>query len=161
MIEHDVSYLPLPNHVEIVFSDQTSPPELTRTAFMIPVFPDGSVLMAVNQRRGIEIPGGHREGDETLLQAAIREVREEAGCSVRDPIPVGYLHMVSRGEVPEGWKYPHPEGYQQFYAGMVDEQFVFDVNDECSQPLRVHDLSMLRQRSRFLCEQAVRVLLPK
>ena len=52
---------------------------------------DGEVIVIVPRRRGAEddpvlgLPKGHLDGDETELQAAIREVREETGV-VAEPI---------------------------------------------------------------------------
>lgn len=58
-------------------------------------------MAVVNPRRGVTaLPKGHPDGDETLEQAAIREVREEAGLTVD---PVGKL-----GEV-EYWYTLHGE----------------------------------------------------
>lgn len=43
-----------------------------------------------NQGRGWELPGGKQDGNETIVQAAAREVFEECGLRV-DPIFVGYM----------------------------------------------------------------------
>ena len=137
---HDVHYLPTPNRVEIVLTDDLSPLELTRTAFMVPVYEDGSFLFAVNQRRGVEIPGGHIDDGETPEQAAIREAYEEAGCRVEDVRPLGYLRMISEGDVPDDWGYPHPVSYQQFFTGRITNVEPFTPNDECAEPMRFHDL---------------------
>ena len=140
----NVSYLPLPNFVEVVVSDQSCDPVLTRTAFMIPVHPDGSIVLAQNRRRGVEIAGGHVEPGETLVEAATREALEEVGCTVADVRPIGFLRMVSSGEVPNDYPYPHPLSYQQFFAGRVVEQHKYVVNDECGLPYRTLDFDGLR-----------------
>ena len=52
---------------------------------------DGDVIVIVPRRRGAQgntvlgLPKGHLDGDETELQAAIREVREETGV-VAEPV---------------------------------------------------------------------------
>lgn len=143
MIVHtvrDVHYLPAPNIVEVVLSDELAPTGLTRTAFMVPVCEDGSVVLAVNQRRGIEMPGGHIDGEETAEIAAIRECFEETGAVVRDVRPLGYLRMTSAGEAPDGWLYPHPLSYQQFFAGAVVRIEDYSENDECAAPVMINDL---------------------
>ena len=43
---------------------------------------DGAILLVRSPRRGWEFPGGQVEVGETLTQALVREVREEAGISL-------------------------------------------------------------------------------
>ena len=133
----DVGYLPRPNRVEAVVTALAAPPDLVRTAFLLPFLPDGSLVMAVNRRRGPEIPGGHIEEGEDALEAAVREAFEETGVIVERPSPLGYLRMVSRGEAPTGWGYPHPVGFQQFFAARVLRVETRDADDECLEPLLV------------------------
>ena len=160
--DRDVGYLPLPNSVEITLTNIVAPVELTRTAFVMPMFEDGSFLLAMNQRRGIEIPGGHVEPGETLKQAAAREGEEEVGAIVTRLIPIGYLKMTSEGVVPPDWKYPHPVGYQQFYAGLITDVREYVANDECAEPFRCHDLNdrrITRKTISIFGEEARRRLL--
>ncbi len=132
----NVAYLPLPNRVEVIFSRDMAPAELTRSAFMIALHDDGSIVLASNRRRGSEVPGGHVEEGESLMDCAIRETLEETGCEVDGVFPIGYLRMISEGEAPEGWAYPHPLGYQQFFAGQIIDIGPFTPNDECDEPVR-------------------------
>jgi 8-oxo-dGTP pyrophosphatase MutT (NUDIX family) len=134
----DVPYLPFPNTVETIASDEIAPVDLITTAFVIPLFADGSVLLAHNVKRGLEVPGGHLEPGETAEQAAIRELLEEAGATVKSLVPIGYQKLVSGGTVLEGWKYPHPISYQQFYAGLISDQFDYAENEECYRPVASH-----------------------
>lgn len=138
---HNVGFLPRPNRVEIILTDTVAPVALTKTAFVVPVFEDGTFLLASNRRRGIETPGGHVDDGETLEQAAIREAYEETGAMVGDLIPIGYCKMISEGVAPEDWQYPHPESYQQFYAGIICEVTPFVPNDECLPPFHCSDLN--------------------
>lgn len=135
--EYNVPYLPLPNTVEVVITDVLAPDNLTRTSFMIPV--DGKkVVLASNQQRGLEAAGGHREGNETMLEGAIRETIEETGCHVENPVPIGYLRMTVHSIVaPEGYQYPFPYSYQQFFAGDLVKMDQYFDNDECSQPVKL------------------------
>jgi 8-oxo-dGTP pyrophosphatase MutT (NUDIX family) len=145
LTQNDLPYLPLPNSVSVVAAREEAPFELTRTSFLIPFVLGRCVALANNVRRGLEIPGGHVDPGETLIQAAIRECLEETGCHVSTVIPIGYLMMVSEGEAPEGYKYPHPISYQQFYAGFVDWIDPYEANDECTDPVFLsHEEAMAR-----------------
>lgn len=142
MSEHtaiNVGFLPKPNTVEVIFSDELAPQELTKTAFMIALFDDGSIMLANNVKRGTETPGGHVEEGETLLEGALRETMEEIGCEVTDVVPIGYLRMTSEGTVPEDYPYPHPLGYQQFFAGRIVKQHEYVADYECTDPVRTYD----------------------
>ena len=155
---HNVGFLPLPNAVEIVLDDQESDRLLTATAFVVPVFQDGSVMMASNVRRGIEIPGGHVDPWETLQEGAIRECFEEVGCTVSDIKPLGYLRMTCHGSAPENYRYPFPISYQQFYYAVVEEIFPYVENDECLTPVRLtghHLLSHPRASVRLFTQEAI------
>lgn len=131
----DVPYLPLPNKVDIWATSVMAPDKLTRTSFMVPLMPNGDVVLANNRRRGVEIPGGHIDPGETQTKAAVRECVEETGCWVSWIKPIGYLEMKSEGTVPPDWKYPHPLGYQQFFAGIVQSIEHYVENDECLAPV--------------------------
>lgn len=140
-VEHDVAYLPTPNTVEVVITSELAPPDLTKTAFMVPVCDDGGIVIAVNQRRGLEIAGGHIEADETAEDAAFREAVEETGTTVSNIAPIGFLRMTSTAEsAPEGYAYPFPLSYQQFFAGSVENIEPYTDNDECSAPVKIFDM---------------------
>lgn len=115
---------------------EVAPQHLSKTAFMVALFDDNSIMLAVNQRRGTEIAGGHVEEGETLLEAALREATEEIGCEVETVVPLGYIRMESWGEKPEGWTYPHPVGYQQFFAGRIVRVLPFTEGEECAAPIQ-------------------------
>lgn len=157
-IERNVPYLPLPNLVEIIFTDEIAPADKTKTAFVVPVFEDGTIMLAQNLRRGAEIPGGHIEDGETIQQAARREAIEEAGCEVDHLTAIGYVRMLSIGTPPEGWKYPHPVGYQQFFTGKVTAQHPCG-DYECGEPLRVSSLDEFERATvRFFGQRAREVI---
>ena len=132
--KYDVKYLPVPNQVTAIIDPVQTPPELTATAFVFPIMRDRSLVMARNTRRGLEIAGGHVEAGETLEQAARREALEEGLCKVPVLLTLGHLQMTTGGPKPEGYKYPYPVSYQQFFTGIVEGFADYVGNDECFEP---------------------------
>jgi 8-oxo-dGTP diphosphatase len=161
-IQQDVFYLPKPNRIEVVASAELAPVELTRTAFMVPLMRDGSLVMANNCRRGLEIPGGHIDPGETMTAAAHRECWEETGHWVSHIKILGYLRMTSEGQVPPDWRYPHPLSYQQFFVGEVMHHVPYVDNDECSAPVVLtiqQALDTLKPSRLALYKEALKVML--
>ena len=60
------------------------------SAVFLVAFKDGNILAAQNER-GWDIPGGHLEGSEDCLTALKREVSEEAGAEVSEAMPYAVL----------------------------------------------------------------------
>lgn len=143
--EADVSYIPLPNIVDIVISEELAPDHLTPTAFVFPFFDNGDLMMAHNRRRQVEVPGGHRDpmagGEiEHPRETARREGFEETGVVVEDIVPVGFMRARSAAEgVPSGYRYPFPVSCQQFFAARIASVVEFNENDECLAPVRLSE----------------------
>ncbi len=148
----DIPYLPLPNVTEIVLDSEVAPDFLVATAFVLAFTEDGRIVMATNQKRGIEFAGGHRDGKdgkpvrtyrnikpgdlEDIDVAAGRELWEEVGCRVHNVRPLAYHRNECFGEEPEGYdKYTFPISYQQFMIGIVTEIADYEDNQECAQPV--------------------------
>ena len=152
-VEEDIHYLPKPNRVETIISDSLPPLDMISTAFVIPVTPNGLGVFVNNRRRGIEIPGGHLEKNETAEMAAVREAFEETGCVVANLRPLGHLRMLVYGGKPKDYKYPFPYSFQQFFAGRVVCQTKFEPNDECLAPvfmdLNKENMERLREGNRL------------
>lgn len=157
---YNVNYLPRPNRVNFIKSQIMAPAHLTKSSFVIPFLNSDQLVMANNQRRGLEIPGGHVESDELLIRAAQRECLEETGYEINDLIPIGFLKMISEGIAPIGWKYPHPISYQQFFAGEINDQHNFVANDECNLPviLSINQLDQLNEQQKMLITEAHKII---
>lgn len=178
LVVEDVKYLPLPNRVLVVTGPEVAPEELTRCAFLMGFTEEGLLVMANNRRRGVEIPGGHREmvetdegmREETLEETARREGYEEARIVAEEIVPLGYEDLYSEGEAPAHGKYPFPQSYQQFYCGIValaEDLDEFVENDEVLRPvlltedqaeetLRPAQLAMYRAARSLLFEDGYR-----
>lgn len=64
-------------------------------ASLVVVLCGGRVLMVLDAWRGQwELPGGMREGGETAIQAAVRELAEETGITAADLEPAGVAGFV-------------------------------------------------------------------
>ena len=135
--EYNVDWLPQPNQVELVLTDVEAPEDLTRTAFMVPYTDTWAVVLAHHTQRGVEMAGGHIEPRETMLDAALRELREETGVEdVIDHEPLGFLRMFCSGRPPEGvYAYPFPLSYQQIYTGRAKSLGAFEPTEECHEPV--------------------------
>lgn len=178
LVVEDIAWLPLPNRLRVVTGPEVAPEKLTKCAFLMGFTEDGLLVMANNRRRGVEIPGGHREEvedeiglrTETLEETARREGFEEARIVADEIFPLGYEDLYSEGEAPAHGKYPFPQSYQQFYCGIVelaDDPEDFVENDEVLRPvlltpeeaeesLRPTQLAMYRAARAFLFEDGAR-----
>ncbi|MNU96987.1 NUDIX domain protein [compost metagenome] len=140
--QENLSYLPQPNTTDIVLTHLEAPYEIVPTAFCFPFLRDGRVILANNRRRGAEIPGGHRDLIEGVLEipsvAARREALEEVGAVVKHVTPVGFQRSHCTGSAPDGYKYPFPHSSQQFYTGFCEDLVPYVENDECLMPLLLH-----------------------
>ena len=153
-IARDIGYQPLPNRSEYILDTCEPRNDLTSTAFVFPVMADGTIIMANNRQRKIEVPGGHIEKGETQWQAAVREAFEEVGAVVDGLVPIGHQRMLSQGLPPQNWRYPLPLAYQSFFAARVVSTTEYVENDECLAPAFVNDLETLLPHVRMFAARA-------
>ncbi len=70
----------------------------------------GHAVLVMHNRNGRHVwPGGRREAGETPAQTIARELLEEAGCTVGDATPIGFVHLHHHTPVPPGHPYPAPD----------------------------------------------------
>lgn len=155
-VRRDLPFQPVPNRSEYMLCDSLPPSEQTATAFTFAVFDDGSILFSRSLKPGrdVEPAGGHIEPGEDQKAAAQREAQEEIGAIVGDLIPIGQQIMLSQGKKPEGWKYAFPLSFQAFFAARIISVTDYVPNDECAEPVRISDFSVLKPHMRHMAYRA-------
>lgn len=86
--------------VEVNFYDDVAE-ELLRFAVIIARVEEKWVFCRHRERTTYELPGGHRETGETILEAARRELQEETGAEAFDIQPVCVYSVRGRTRVQE------------------------------------------------------------
>lgn len=126
---YNIPWLPQPNMISLIL-DETLPPRELITSALALAFHEGNFLMTKLHARGWDIPGGHIERGETPEQTMRREVMEEAAVELGSVHLFGYQRIRLLGDVPEGYRYPHPESFQVFYIGAVAKILPFSPTAE-------------------------------
>jgi len=112
---------------DIKFLDSAADDKI-KYAVIISKYKGKWVFCKHRERNTLEIPGGHREAEESVIEAAKRELREETGAIEFDIKPVcvysiddyGMLHseiekIYLLEDLPNNWTYP------QFHPKMIEE----------------------------------------
>jgi ADP-ribose pyrophosphatase YjhB (NUDIX family) len=96
------------------------------------IIKDNKILVIRNKKenRGLEIPGGHVERNETPEAALKRECLEEASVTIKD-IRISILYEILD---PQATKYPK-RSHQVFYIAHTDEIHHFVENEEIQERL--------------------------
>lgn len=84
--------------LEVKFYDQVAD-ELLKFAVIISKTKDKWVFCKHKERDTYEIPGGHREEDETILETAQRELYEETGALKYEIKPVCVYSVIGKNRV--------------------------------------------------------------
>lgn len=81
----------------------------------------GDEIMCMGNAEGQRhiLPGGRREPDETLMQTLHREIHEETGCMLDDPMLLGYTHFRHLKPKPTDYAYPYPDFVQLIYTAQA------------------------------------------
>lgn len=81
---------------KLITDDSPLPSEhLISSVFLIAI--KGTKILAIENDRGWEIPGGHIEGNETPKESLIREVKEEAGATFANEKPFAFVESDDQG----------------------------------------------------------------
>jgi hypothetical protein len=99
------------------------PPELVTSVRCI-VRVDDHVVVCTNEDGSHPWPGGRREGRESFVETACREVHEETGWLL-DPSTVqriGWLHIENLEPQPPHHPWPHPDFLQIVTTGVAHDR---------------------------------------
>ena len=118
---------------------------------------DGEVLVQRDVSSTHILPGGRREGEETLEQTLHREVLEETGWTLRSPSMLGWMHFHRFGPKPPGSPYPHPDFLQVVYTAQP-HRFVpaarlddgYELESEFRPVAEVRELNITPQERLYL-----------
>ena len=105
-----------PLFLSCFLTDEQPPLELIVSARAILAGPRGTVFV-FDENGPHVLPGGRREGAEPVLDALIREIGEEVGCSiVGDVRPLGFIELRNDGPRPDPLVYPYPRSYHVVFS---------------------------------------------
>lgn len=95
----------------------TAAPSPHTSASVLVMSDEGLVCIEV-LKRGWDIPGGHIEDGEGAIEAALREVQEEAGLTLApDELTLyGWAHLELHAPKPAQYRYPYPHTYQPVFV---------------------------------------------
>ena len=109
--------------VAAYLSAEPLPPEIVRLVTSVRCVvvrrgADGAdeVLVLRNKHSRHVLPGGRREPGEAPRETIVRELMEEAGCTVGAPRRIGFMHLHHVGDVPTGHPYTAPDFFWPIYA---------------------------------------------
>jgi ADP-ribose pyrophosphatase YjhB (NUDIX family) len=107
----------LPLEISAYAGADELPGELVTSVRCIVVVGDRLILCS-NEDGVHPWPGGRREGAESYLDTAVREVHEETGWRLDRPSfqRLGWLHLRHLGACPPDYPYPYPDFLQLVFA---------------------------------------------
>ncbi len=103
------------------YLSQELPPLDLVTSVRAVVLRDDTALVVRDPSCFHILPGGRREPGESLLQTLRREVLEETGWTLADPVLLGFRHFHHLGPRPENFAYIYPDFFQLIYAARAQQ----------------------------------------
>jgi 8-oxo-dGTP diphosphatase len=107
------------------------PIQETLTSHCIPFTNDGKIVAVYIVGRGVDIPGGHIEDNESAVDAMIRETHEEAHITVENPTLIDVWRLSSTNEQIGLLQKP----YLLLFQASVVSMDTFVPNNEASERL--------------------------
>jgi 8-oxo-dGTP pyrophosphatase MutT (NUDIX family) len=92
------------------------PPDELTTSVRAVVLAADQVLVVHDPHTLHILPGGRRESSETLEATLRREVLEETGWELGDPVLIGFRHILHLTPRPPAYHYPYPSFFHVVYA---------------------------------------------
>jgi 8-oxo-dGTP pyrophosphatase MutT (NUDIX family) len=100
------------------------PPRPYITSVRAVVFHQDAVLVIQDNRNNhFVVPGGRCEENESLAETLHREVLEETGWTIANPVYFGFAHFHHLAPRPAAYAYPYPDFFQLFYVATADQYF--------------------------------------
>lgn len=100
------------------------PNESLVTATSVYVFSGDNIILTDGTgdgRNGFEIPGGHKESNESSYDCAVRELYEETGIKCDYLKQFGYIEIINPEIINPNNGYPHPISYVALYVGVLND----------------------------------------
>lgn len=134
--------------------------EETITSHCVPLTNDGKIIAVNVIGRGLDIPGGHIDGQETAIQAMQREALEEAQIIVQDPVLIDVWRLSSKDTKLGLSEKP----YLALYAANVKSILEFVANTETDERLVLEPEEFIlkyfgdKGQARIMAEQTLAAL---
>lgn len=124
---YNISWLPEGSYIDVILFNHDErhllpAEELVSHTFLIALIKN-NIILTNHTKRGLQIPGGHKEANENQLFCTVRENKEESGFNINETEEnffglkcLGYARLYVPGLKPEGSKYPHPYSIMTFFG---------------------------------------------
>lgn len=120
LVTEDVAWGELMSMHASAYESHDVPPLSYVTSVRAIVLRDGAVLVQQDRDSRHILPGGRREGGESLERTLRREVGEETGWSLHSLNLLGFIHFRHLDAKPSSYAYPHPDFFQVVYGAQAD-----------------------------------------
>lgn len=100
---------------------QDIPPDRLITSVRCVILNQDKVMVVQNPDGYRVLLGGRRETGESFVETLRREVLEETGWSVREPLLLGFLQFHHLTPKPVDYLYPYPDFLQLVFAAEADQ----------------------------------------
>jgi len=124
----NILWLPQPNKISEVLTAKLPPIQQITTVFGLVM--DKNYVLVAHLYRGWDLPGGHIEKGENVLETLQREIWEETKVTIKQPRLIGYQKIEVYAEKPDNYRYPYPESYQVHYMAEAEEIGEFTADEE-------------------------------